>query len=69
LYFQVEDAKSKDELLDLLSIIRGEISDVSDDFASLFQTGNLEHARTKLIKMKYLVSIENAIKEKLLRVS
>jgi HSCB C-terminal oligomerisation domain len=65
--FQVEDAKSKDELQDLLSIVREEMSKVSDDFASLFQSGNLEFARARLVKMKYLASIENSIKEKLLR--
>lgn len=62
-HFQVEKA-SPIELKKLLTEIREEMTHLSKDFAASLKTGNLDEARTHLIKMKYLTSIEKSIKEK-----
>lgn len=62
--FQVETA-TPEELEKLLSNIRDEMNHISNSFASSLQSGNLDEAKTHLIKIKYLTSIENSIKGKL----
>jgi HSCB C-terminal oligomerisation domain len=64
----VEQASTQKELSQLLEEIRDEKFERSDEFSSQFNSGFLEGARMALIRMKYLVSIEKSIKEKLLKV-
>lgn len=53
--------------MEILKSLRDEFSQLSNDFSSHYESGNLDGAKTVLIKMKYLTSIEKSIKEKLLR--
>lgn len=66
---QVENASTKEDLSTILVNLRDESAQLSVDFSSLHESGNFEAARTFLIKMKYLASIEKSIKEKLLTVN
>ncbi|CAG9809088.1 unnamed protein product [Chironomus riparius] len=63
----VEEAETKDDLLVLLDELQDEIADVNNKFASAYQSKNYAAAKNYLIKMKYLMSIENITKEKIQR--
>ncbi|CAO1342627.1 unnamed protein product [Diamesa serratosioi] len=63
---QVEDAESKDDLKTILKQTRDEILQLSVQFSEQLKTDNIEKAKDHLVKMKYLTSIENSIKEKIL---
>jgi hypothetical protein len=41
------------------------MNQLSDDFGLCIKSGNLDDAKLLLIKMKYLMSIENSLKEKI----
>jgi hypothetical protein len=64
---QVEEAETKDDLLELLNELQDEIADTNNKFASAYQSKNYAAAKNYLIKMKYLMSIENITKEKIQR--
>lgn len=65
--FQVEDARSKDELLNLLTELQDEMIELSGNFAAAYQSRNYSAAKDYLVKMKYISSIENTTKEKILK--
>ncbi len=65
--FQVEDAESKTDLIKLLENLRDEMIELSEEFGKNLANKNYESAKTNLVKMKYLTSIEQKIKEKLVK--
>lgn len=64
---QVEEAKTKDDLLKLLTELQDEIADLNNKFTSAYQSKNYDAARNHLVKMKYFISIENTTKDKILQ--
>jgi hypothetical protein len=63
----VEEAESKEDLLNLLTTLQDEIREQNSNFTIAYQSKSYAVATNYLIKMKYLISIENATKEKILR--
>lgn len=61
----MEEASSKDDLLNLLTELQDDTAETSSNFAAAYQSRNYEAAKNYLIKMKYLASIESTIKEKI----
>lgn len=66
--FQVDDANTKADLVTLLESIRSDIKTCIAELESHFSENKLPAAKEKFICLRYLLSIENNIKEKATRI-
>lgn len=64
-FFQVEDAVTKVETQKIQANLRDEMKELSNAFAVQISAKDLDGAAKLMIKMKYLASIDNSLKEKL----
>ncbi|XP_050075521.1 iron-sulfur cluster co-chaperone protein HscB [Anopheles maculipalpis] len=65
----VEEAQTTDELEKLGSQLSGDIEALNSKLIELFETNNMDGAKETIIRLKYLINVENTIKEKLLQLN
>lgn len=61
---QVDEAESKDELLNLLHEVRKDCNDYINRLEIYLAENRLDDAKDQVILLRYLLSLENSIKEK-----
>lgn len=61
---QVDEAETKDALIRLLAAVQKDQQICIDKLESALSTNNLNDAKEQLIALRYLLSLENSIKEK-----
>lgn len=64
LQFQVDEANTKEELVELLQKVRNDCAECEQKLESTLMANDLEAAKTLVITMRYFISLENSIKEK-----
>lgn len=62
--FQVDEANTKEELLKLLEKVRNDCVECEVKLENSLVANELEAAKAVVITMRYLISLENSIKEK-----
>uniref|UniRef100_A0A182YI63 J domain-containing protein n=1 Tax=Anopheles stephensi TaxID=30069 RepID=A0A182YI63_ANOST len=65
----VEDAHSADELQQLGSQLSVDIEALNSKLIHLFETDDVDGAKETIIRLKYMLNVENTIKEKLLQLN
>ena len=63
----MEEADTKEKAVAIQADLREEMSELSNNFAVKIQENDLGNATKLMIKMKYLASIDNSLKDKLQR--
>lgn len=61
---QVEEANTREELVDLLQRVHGDCVECEHKLEKSLMANELEAAKALVITMRYLISLENSIKEK-----
>lgn len=64
LLLQVDDAETEDELVKLLTAVQKDCRICIDKLEETLASNGLEEAKEQLIILRYLLSLENSIKEK-----
>lgn len=62
--FQVDDAETEADLLKLLAAVQKDCQICIDKLETSLSTNNLAEAKEQLIVLRYLLSLENSIKER-----
>lgn len=62
---EVDEANTKEELDNIIASLTKELQAKVVSLAKVFADNNLEAATSLLVEMKYLISIQNTIKNKL----
>lgn len=63
-FLQVDEAESKEALIQLLAAVQKDQQSCIDKLETALSTSNLDDAKEQLIALRYLLSLENSIKEK-----
>lgn len=64
IFFQVDDAETEDDLIKLLTAVQKDCRICIDKLEKSLALNGLEEAKEQLIILRYLLSLENSIKEK-----
>ena len=62
---EVEEASTKSDLNDINERLNSELQEKVDDLTKVFASNDLEKAQSILVEMKYLLSIQKTVKNKL----
>lgn len=62
--FQVDDAETEADLMKLLAAVQKDCQICIDKLETSLSTNNLAEAKEQLIVLRYLLSLENSIKER-----
>lgn len=63
----MDDAETEDDLTRLMAVVQKDCRSCIDVLESSLSAKNLDEAREQLIVLRYLLSLENSIKEKATR--
>lgn len=63
-YLQIDEADTKETLIRLLAAVQKDQQICIDKLEMALSTNNLNDAKEQLIVLRYLLSLENSIKEK-----
>ena len=63
-FFQIDEAETKEALIRLLAAVQKDNQICIDKLEMALSTNNLDDAKDQLIALRYLLSLENSIKEK-----
>lgn len=62
--FQVDETNTKEELIQLLQKVRNDCIECEQNLEKSLMANELDAAKSLVITMRYLISLENSIKEK-----